>query len=391
MMRERDYEEDDGQLYTVINTFFDAKKQYWATSKPQKESWDIPLGNPELKRRLINGDDGVAYQVERLLKGMKQGSITKLPRTEDEWIQEQLDDAGIAPIVSLLDQPDSIIKINGDKEATGDYLQRPVMDDGKAGALRRYRTGQAINFRVDNKLGHITETVAQLVVPKSIRPNLLFLMHEGMGHTGRNRTLSNIRSKYYWPNQAADVADHVKKCHFCQQRKAYLRRSAIPIQKYPFMDRPMTRVHVDLTGPLVSTKQGNLYILVMKCALTKWIELVSIPDKKASTVASHMVTHLFHRHGVPRQLIFDNGSEVDNGLLQMVCDIMVLEHRVFITPRNPRSDGAVEKQMSTLKDEIASYVKNTTMDPWDEFLSVTAFHGYVGRRSTKQPRSPHSI
>jgi hypothetical protein len=145
-----DYEEDDGQLYTVINTFFDAKKQYWATSKPQKESWDIPLGNPELKRRLIVGDDGVAHRVERLLKGMKQDSIDKWPRTEDEWIQEQLDDAGIAPTVSLLDHPDSIIKINGDKEATGDYLQRPVMDDGKAGALRRYRTGQARNFRVDN-------------------------------------------------------------------------------------------------------------------------------------------------------------------------------------------------------------------------------------------------
>jgi hypothetical protein len=73
-------------------------------------------------------------------------------------------------------------------------------------------------------------------------------------------------------------------------------------------------------------------------------------------------------------LVSDNGSEFDNGLLQMVCDIMALEHRVFITPRNPRSDGAVEKQMSTLKDEIASYVKNTTMDTWDEFLSVAAFH-----------------
>jgi hypothetical protein len=64
----------------------------------------------------------------------------------------------------------------------------------------------------------------------------------------------------------------------------------------------------------------------MKCALTKWIELVAIPDKKASTVASHMVTHLFHRHGVPRQQVTDNGSEFDNGLLQMVCDIMALEH-----------------------------------------------------------------
>jgi thiamine biosynthesis protein ThiC len=128
------------------------------------------------------------------------------------------------------------------------------MDDGKFEGLRRYQTGQAINFRMDNKLGHITETIAQLVVPKSIRSNLLFLMHEGMGHTERNRTLSNIRSKYYWPNQAADVVDHVKKRYFYQQQK-----------------------------------------------------------KK-------------------------------------------------------------QKQMATLKDEIASYVKNTTMDTWDEFLSLAAFH-----------------
>jgi hypothetical protein len=39
------------------------------------------------------------------------------------------------------------------------------MDDGKAGALRRYRTGQAINFRVDNKLGHITATVLNPLGP----------------------------------------------------------------------------------------------------------------------------------------------------------------------------------------------------------------------------------
>jgi hypothetical protein len=44
----------------------------------------------------------------------------------------------------------------------------------------------------------------------------------------------------------------------------------------------------------------------------------------------------------------------------MVCDIIDLEHRVFIAPQNPRSDGAVEKQKATLKDVIASYFKDTT-------------------------------
>jgi hypothetical protein len=292
-----DYEEYDGQLHTIINT-------HCATSIPRQNRWDIPLGNPELKGRLIVGDDSVAYRVERLLKRLKQDSLIKWPRIKEEKIQEQLLDANITSVVSLLDQPDSMIKIHGDKDTA---------DNSGLGVPRRHRTGQAIIFRVENKLSHIAETVAQLAVPKSIRYNL------STGHTEHKLTMLSIRLK----NLFGDAFEHVKKCHFCQQREAYPRL------------------------------------------------------KKTSTVAAHMVTHLFHRHRVPRQRVTDNGSEFDNGRLQMVCDIIDLEHRVFIAPQNPRSDGAVEKQKAILKDGIASYVKDTT-----EFLSLAVVVNTVVNEAT---------
>jgi hypothetical protein len=208
-----------------------------------------------------------------------------------------------------------MIKIHGDKDTADNY--------GSLGASRRHRTGQAIIFLMENKLSHIAETAAQLAVSKSIRYNLLFLMYEGMGHTEHKLTMLSIRSKYHWPYLFGDAFKRVKECHFCQQREAYSRL------------------------------------------------------KKASTVAAHMVTLLFHRHGVPRQRVTDNGSEFDNGRLQMVCDIIDLEHRVFIAPQNPRSDGAVEKQKAILKDGIASYVKDTT-----EFLSLAVVVNTVVNEAT---------
>jgi hypothetical protein len=172
----------------------------------------------------------------------------------------------------------------------------------------------------------IAEAAAQLAVSKSIRYNLHFLMYEGTGHAEHKLTMLSIRSKNHWPYLFGDAFEHVKKCYFCQQRE----------EAYPRL-------------------------------------------KKASTVAAHMVTHLFQqRHKVPRQRVTDNGSEFDNGRLQMVWDIIDLEQRVFIAPQNPRSDGAVEKQKATLKDVIASYVKDTT-----EFLSMAVFqYNTVGNEAT---------
>ena len=38
----------------------------------------------------------------------------------------------------------------------------------------------------------------------------------------------------------------------------------------------LERVHIDIMGPLVETRKGNKYILVMVDQFTKWVEVFSL-------------------------------------------------------------------------------------------------------------------
>jgi hypothetical protein len=156
----------------------------------------------------------------------------------------------------------------------------------------------------------------------------------------------------------------------------------VSIGKLTLNDRPCHAFHVEcmstLQDPWSAPSRATIY--------SGNEELVSIPDKKASTVVAHMVKHLFHRHGVTRQLVTDNGSEFINGLLQMVCDIMALEHQVFITREilavtaRSRNRWPLSKSKSPLTSRTPLWIRGTSSSAW--------LHSITIRRSTKQPRSP---
>jgi hypothetical protein len=50
-------------------------------------------------------------------------------------------------------------------------------------------------------------------------------------------------------------------------------------------------IHVDLFGPLKMSDSGKKFILCMTDALTKYVELVPLPNKEANTVANAFLTN----------------------------------------------------------------------------------------------------
>jgi hypothetical protein len=52
---------------------------------------------------------------------------------------------------------------------------------------------------------------------------------------------------------------------------------------------PMERVALDVLGPLMETKNGHCYILVVSDYFTRWTEAYPIPDHKAPMVAAKLV------------------------------------------------------------------------------------------------------
>jgi hypothetical protein len=78
------------------------------------------------------------------------------------------------------------------------------------------------------------------------------------------------------------------------------------------------RIAMDIAGPFAQSDRGNRYLLIAMDYFTKWPEVYPIPNQEASTVADALVTNIFCRFGVPRELHSDQGRNFESRLMQEV-------------------------------------------------------------------------
>jgi transposase InsO family protein len=101
------------------------------------------------------------------------------------------------------------------------------------------------------------------------------------------------------------------------------------------------------------------------------VEIFALTEKSAKEVVRCLVDEIYLRHGAPRELITDRGTEFSNRIMKEVIRLLGVCRHVRTTPQNPRSDGLAENQMRTLKDMLSAYV-NRFQNDWDEHLAVVA-------------------
>ncbi len=127
-----------------------------------------------------------------------------------------------------------------------------------------------------------------IFLPALLIPEALADAHGNLlvGHDGIYKTKEQLLQCYYWPGMDADIASHLKSCHRCQVRRkddcllpAQLSSLAQPTE-------PNQRIHADLFGPLKTSDSRKTFILCMTDALTKYVNLVPLPNKEVATVAS---------------------------------------------------------------------------------------------------------
>ena len=66
-----------------------------------------------------------------------------------------------------------------------------------------------------------------IVLPKSCIDIVLHELHDNIGHPGRDRTLSLIKGRFYWPGYTRDVDNYVKHCFRCLCRKSRTAKSPV--------------------------------------------------------------------------------------------------------------------------------------------------------------------
>ncbi|KIH64092.1 reverse transcriptase [Ancylostoma duodenale] len=164
----------------------------------------------------------------------------------------------------------------------------------------------------------------RLVIPdKSIALKLISQHHENLldgGHLGISKTLTKLRSKYFWPNMAEDVKNFVNSCDNCQRIKSPPQNiHSEKLHPYPIPSRPFQRVHSDVIGPLITCENGYSYVLIHTCSFTKYVICTPIPSERTSTIANALVNDVICRFGVPEVLITDRGSNYTSSLFNEIA------------------------------------------------------------------------
>ena len=205
-----------------------------------------------------------------------------------------------------------------------------------------------------------------IVTPYDYRRKIFSQAHgdEFSGHQGVEKTVSRIKTNYWWFGIYSDVGKWISECNICQ-RTARPRGPNRELQPLEQEWEPNRRVHVDLFGPLI-TDEGEKYILVMTDAFSKFTQLAPIRNKSAEVVRDAFVAHWVCRYGAPHVVVTDAGKEFKNKLWTEKMRGLGIEHRAS-TGFHPQTNGQVEIVNKTIAKYLKSFCDQETLQ-WVEKL-----------------------
>jgi len=134
---------------------------------------------------------------------------------------------------------------------------------------------------------------------------------------GRSLAVKIKRHGYYWPTMIRDCEKFARKCEKCQRHAPTIRQPAEVLSSitspYPFM-----RWAMDIVGPLHNSKQKR-FLLVLTDFFSKWVEADSYASIKDVQVESFVWRNIICRHGVPYEIVTDNGSQFISTRFKAFC------------------------------------------------------------------------
>ena len=118
-----------------------------------------------------------------------------------------------------------------------------------------------------------------------------------------------------------DIERWFKSCVDCAYKKSPQNRHKAALLPIP-VENVFDRVAVDCLGPLPVSNTGNRYVVVFTEYLTRWPEAFAVPNIDARSIASLLIDNILARHGAPRTLLSDRGSNFLFALVRAVCDLL---------------------------------------------------------------------
>ena len=231
-------------------------------------------------------------------------------------------------------------------------------------------------LRIENGILYYLENfnfipTLRLVIPKKFRQALVQHIHEQelIGHVGMTRTFSLLQQRFWWNSMRKDVRNIIKCCVTCQRFRRSNIRYGGPMQQLK-KHSAWSTVGMDLYGPLPTTKSGNRFIVVLIDHMSKWPEIIPVPNITTETIAT-VLHQIISRHGCMKNLLTDRGPQFIAGITKRLCERYGIR-KLFTSSYYPQANGVTESFMRVLGHSLATLVYSHK-GQWDQYCDAVAF------------------
>ena len=185
-----------------------------------------------------------------------------------------------------------------------------------------YISQDGLLCHLDRSQRRARDSFSQLVVPQSMKYEILSNVHNHVAgaHFGVHKTFQKLKQRYWWPSMFKDVEHWCKSCADCAMKKSPRNTKRAPLLPLP-VEGAFDRVAVGVLGPFKPSNRQNRYIVVFSDYLTRWCEAFPVPSVEANVIARLLVDEIIARHGAPRVLLSDRGTNFLSKLVAEVCKI----------------------------------------------------------------------
>jgi transposase InsO family protein len=287
-----------------------------------------------------------------------------------EWRRAQLKDPALADILMHMR--------NGTKPL------RPKTSEDKEKALLVKNFGhfilkRGVLYRTSSVDGEKQE---QLVLPTAYRRAALRSLHDNVGHPGRDRTVSLLKDRFYWPGLISDVEAHIRTCERCLRRKTptNVKAPLVSIQT----SAPLELVCMDFLT-LEPSKGGQQHVLVVTDHFTRYAQAYPTKNMTAKTTAEAFFNNFVVHYGLPKRIHSDQGANFTGLVMKELCQLLKIE-KSRTTPYHPMGNGMCERFNRTLCNMLG------TLDPdskknWKAYVGPLV-HAYNCTRHETTAVSP---
>ena len=98
---------------------------------------------------------------------------------------------------------------------------------------------------------------------------------------------------------------------------------------------------------------GYKYIVFARDDLSGWVEGRALTAATSKTVVKFLFEDMFVRHGCPRKVVVDGGSE-NKGFVESLLEACLVK-RVEISAYHPQSNGFVERGHDAVINALSKY------------------------------------